>query len=361
LLRRNSNGHSYKAGIPIYAHSAETTMSSGLNFSRLELFCQVAGFGSLTKAAVMLDTAPSAISRQLTILESECGGRLFHRTGRGVSLTDLGERILPRAQSLLAEADQFAKEIKGTAHVASGEVRIGVLAATAESLVPSLFRRVQKQYPEVLLRVLEGTTGQLDEWVSVGRIDIALVVRQGKSVAPNEYPLALSRSYLIGAPDQPLVDGDTIDFARLHGVPLILPGLPNGLRASLSQLAKQQNIDLNVALEADSMSIQTSMVEQGCGFTILPKHAVLRELREGTLKAAKIVNPEIQRTITLTTTRQKPLNLACREVFRLVRCIVEELSNEQTGIWQALERPGADLEPADGLPEDFLEVESKHE
>jgi len=314
-------------------------MSTPLNFARLELFSQIAAYGSLTKAAVMLDLAPSAISRQLTMLESECGGRLFHRTGRGVTLTDLGERILPRAQALLAEAAELANEIKGSANVPSGEVRIGVLAAMAASLVPHLFRKVKSQFPDVTLRVLEGSTGQLDEWVSVGRIDIALVVRQGKSVAPNEYALALSKSHLIGAPGMPLTEAPTIDFAWLDGIPLILPGLPNGLRVTLAQIAKQKNIKLQVVMEADSMNIQTSMVEQSCGYTILPRHAVLRELNEGRLRSSQIVNPDIERTITLTTTRNRPLNLACREVFRMVRHIVEDLTNGPDLFWQALERP----------------------
>ena len=75
-----------------------------MDFAQLDLFARVASLGSLTKAAVVLDSTTSAISRQLTMLEKEWGGQLFHRTGRGVTLTELGKKVLPKVESLLLEA-----------------------------------------------------------------------------------------------------------------------------------------------------------------------------------------------------------------------------------------------------------------
>lgn len=83
----------------------------------------------------MLDTAQPAIGRQIGQLEREWGGRLFHRTGRGVALTELGEPVLPRAKSLLAQAAELVDEIKGTAGVPSGDVRIGVLPSLSQPLI----------------------------------------------------------------------------------------------------------------------------------------------------------------------------------------------------------------------------------
>ncbi len=66
-----------------------------MEFARLKLFIQVAEAGSLSKAAVLLDSVQSAISRQIAALERDCGRRLFDRTGRGVTLTDFGKRVFP--------------------------------------------------------------------------------------------------------------------------------------------------------------------------------------------------------------------------------------------------------------------------
>ncbi len=302
-----------------------------MDLSRLELFTQAALFGSFTKAAVMLDTTPSAISRQISLFETECGGRLFHRTGRGIALTELGERILPRVQLLLADAKELDKEIKGFAGIPSGEVRVGILAATANVLLPPLFKQLQENYPDVILSIFEGSPGQMDEWIGSGHVDIGLMARQGKSFSANEHPLTTNDNYLVGTGKDPLTQQETIAFDQLHQLPLILAGLPNGMRKTLEQLAKQKNMKLRVVMEANSLLTQIAMATNGCGYIILPIHTIPNELRTGSLSAARIVEPSIRRTITLSTTMQRPLTLASRIVLRTIRSIAEDLVQRE--VW----------------------------
>ncbi len=137
-----------------------------MNLSKWEVFSKVAEHGSLTKAAMMLDTAQSVVSRQINALERECGGRLFLRTGRGVLLTETGERVLPRVRALLAEAAQIANDVKGAAGVPVGVVRLGVIPSISYPLVNTLLRQVRALYPLVQLQLFEGSSGQLDEMQS---------------------------------------------------------------------------------------------------------------------------------------------------------------------------------------------------
>jgi LysR family nitrogen assimilation transcriptional regulator len=299
-------------------------MSKIISFAKLKLFAEVAALGSLTRAAVQLDAAPSAISRQIAQFEAECGGRLFHRTGRGVTLTELGEHILPRVKALLADAEDLGREIEGAASVPVGEVCIGILGGAANLLIPPLFRQVSRLYPGVILRVFEGPLGQLEEWVSSGKVDMAMVGRPSKQIASGEFFLKRSASYLIGAAGNPLTSEDTVDFSKLHELPLVLSGTPNGIRGLIEEIAKPLGITLTVAMEAESMTVQKAMAADGCAYTILPSYAVSREVQAGYLTAARIVNPSLERNIVLVTTTQHPLTLASREVFRLIRCISED-------------------------------------
>ena len=50
---------------------------------------------------MFLDSNQSLLSRQLNALERECGARLFNRTGRGVELSDVGQRIFPQVKALV--------------------------------------------------------------------------------------------------------------------------------------------------------------------------------------------------------------------------------------------------------------------
>ena len=113
----------------------------------LKLFLEVADLGSFSKAAIARRTVQSHISRQISDLERECGARLFRRTGRGVVLTDLGQRIVPRVRTWLAETDQLVNDIKSSAEVPVGEVRIGILPSAAHPLVTTVYERARERYP----------------------------------------------------------------------------------------------------------------------------------------------------------------------------------------------------------------------
>ena len=63
-----------------------------MNVSNVRLFLEVAEAGSLSKVAARRQTVQSHVSRQITDFETECGGRLFRRTGRGVVLTELVQK-----------------------------------------------------------------------------------------------------------------------------------------------------------------------------------------------------------------------------------------------------------------------------
>jgi DNA-binding transcriptional LysR family regulator len=76
-----------------------------IDLGELRVFAAIAHYGGLTSAAAALGVSKSTISHSLTRLEEGLGGRLFERSSRRVALTREGEQMLPRVQSLLAEAD----------------------------------------------------------------------------------------------------------------------------------------------------------------------------------------------------------------------------------------------------------------
>src|SRR5262249_14163387 len=106
------------------------------------LFVKVAELGSLTQAASVLDMPQSVISRQIGVLERECGSRLFRRTGRGVVLTDFGQQIFPRVKALIAQADQLSDDIRTSSGEPLGDVRVGLLPSAATRFSASLYRAV---------------------------------------------------------------------------------------------------------------------------------------------------------------------------------------------------------------------------
>jgi DNA-binding transcriptional LysR family regulator len=294
-------------------------------------FLAIAELGSLTRAALYLDCNQSMLSRQINALERECNSRLFVRTGRGVELTDVGKHIEPRVRALLSDAERLELELRSVARQPTGLVSIGLLPSVAHPLIRNLYSRLRTRCPEVHLKVLEGSSGQVDEWLIDGRVDIAILYRYGATLPDMEKALAHVDSYLIGAPGDRLTQAAEVSFASLDGLPFILPSAPNGLRSALDTLARREQVDLVPRLEADSLPLMKSIVAAEGIYTVLPLHAVWSEVSEGKLQAAKLVNPPLQRVVSMAEAKTKGPNRAVLEVVSLIEAIVDEMALE--GMW----------------------------
>lgn len=292
------------------------------DLGRLQLFLAVAREGSLTRAAAALGTPQPAISRQIARLEQECGGRLFLRTGRGVTLSPLGERVLPRVETLLQDARELSAEVEEGAEAPGGEVRIGALPSLYLTIIVPLFQQLRRRLPGIRLHVFEGSGGQIDQWLATGYVDIGLPYRYGRNMGDAERLVTIS-SYLVGPAGDRLTSARTVKFAQLDGLPLVLPGAPSGVRLLLAQLARKAGITLDVVMEADSTQIQKAVPQRGGGYAVLPLHAFAAEREQGLLQGARIVEPRIDRAIAMGITSARPATQATREVAKTIRRLMQ--------------------------------------
>lgn len=303
-----------------------------MELRQLRAFADIADVGSLTKAAVVRGVAHSALSKQLAALEAEFGGKLFYRTGRGVVLTELGRSILPRVKALLIESEQLQNETRASAAVPMGDVTVAIQSSATRPLASQLFHRCRERFPGIHLRMMEGYSGHIEEWLANGRVDIGIINRYGKEAIRPDDPLLTVSLFLVGHARDPLMAKKRIKFASLARLPLVLPGIPNGLRLMLNDAAGKEGFVLQVAMEVDSLVVIKDLIAGGGVYTILPLHAVFDEVKSGRLQAAPIVDPGLSRALVLATTTQRPLTRASREIVRLVRELVGELVDSRQ--WQ---------------------------
>lgn len=311
--------------------ATEFALDITADLQKWRAFVAIGELGSLTRAALFLDSSQSFLSRQVNALERECGTRLFNRTGRGVELSESGLRLFPQVKALLERAQSLEQDIRADLREPVGTVTIGTLPSIGTILVGRLFAELRAQHPGVSLKVLEGSSGQVEEWLTDGRVDIAILYRYGPTLPEQEEALATVDSYLIGAPGDALTGGGDVAFARLDGLPFILPGVPNGLRTALDAAARHARIALTPVIEADSLPLQKQLTAQERLYTVLPLHAVWQEVQEHRLQAARIVEPPFQRTVAMAHAKAKgPSRAVTAVAARLVR-IVGVMA--QQGMW----------------------------
>jgi LysR family nitrogen assimilation transcriptional regulator len=290
-----------------------------MDYAAWKLFVDAAELGSLTKVAVAYGTSQPQISRQIGELERAYGGRLFQRTGRGVVLTELGQRIVPKVRTWLASTDQLSNDIRTSAGAPIGTVRIGSLPSTAHPLVTSLYYRLKKQYPLIQLTVREGQGAQLETWLEEGSVDLALLYRSSPTPKNGDTYLVETPTYLISAEGDSLTARPTVSFSALHNLPLVSFCRPSSWRNHLEQLSIEHGISLNVVLEADSLRLQTHAVAEGGMYALLGPYAIAAASKDCRLQSSKVVDPTVPRYIALAMSRHGELTLACRTVMQVTR------------------------------------------
>lgn len=289
----------------------------------LRAFVKVAEIGNISQAAALLGLTQPSLSRIIASLEHEFGGPLFYRTGRGVTLTEIGEAALPRARSIAINSDQLSADIRDLLKAPSGVVSVALLPSLMRDLAGDLFTEVRRLYPEVRLRMLEGFSSQIEEWLGDGRADIALLSRYRDGLASSEELLSASHLMLVGsAGTQPR--GETVEFGQLADLSLVLPAAPNGLRLAVDDVARRLRVSIRVIFEADSLQAQKEIIARERCFAVLSPQTIGKEVAQGLLEARRIVNPELPRLVVMSTTTQRPLSRAAREVSRIVRTLMGE-------------------------------------
>ncbi len=294
-----------------------------MDYAAWKLFIDAVEMGSLSKVATAYGTSQPHVSRQIGELEEECGGRLFQRTGRGVVLTELGQRIAPKVRAWLAGTEQLANDIRTSAGTPIGTVRIGSLPSTAHPLVTQLYYRLRDRYPLIRLVVREGQGAQLERWLEDGSVDLAILFRTSPMPKNGDTYLVETATYLVGAVGDSLTTGPTVPFSALHNIPLVTFCRPSSWRNLLDQLSIEQGISLNVALEADSISLQTHIVADGGMYALLGPYAIATASKYLDLQSSKVIDPSVTRHIALAMSPHGQLTPACRTVMQITREIAQ--------------------------------------
>lgn len=314
-----------------------------MEMRQLRYFVAVAELGSFTRAAIILDIAQPAVSRQIRELEGELGVLLLMRNGRGAVLTDAGIKFLSRAKMILEDAERALQEARSLKGRPMGMVSIGMPPAIGAILSVPTVMRVRELYPEIQLQLTEGYSGHIHEWLLSGRLDIGVLYTPPKNAEISYDRLATERLYLLGAPHvvaEHLGRAVAVPFSDILKLPLILPARPHAIRRLIDEFALRKQADVNIVTEVNAFLGIRDLVMGGHGLTVLPISAMLPEIEAGRLKVVEVVDPNLSQTVGLMTSTHHAPSLATMTVARLMADLARSLI--KTSAWpERYVRPGA--------------------
>lgn len=295
----------------------------------LEYFVEVSQAGGFSTASAIIKVSQPTLSRHIRQLEEELGTRLFQRTGHGVALTEAGEALLRHARPLLARARQVRAEVADTGSNPSESVVLGLAPAAGRILNVPVATRFLRDVPNGRLRIIECFTSFVQEWITSGRIDIGIVYEDSVQ-SPLESELLWDERYFLVTPKDSRVP-DTVDFAEIAGIPLVLPGVPHGLRLKIDRTAAARNVPLDVIFDVDGLNTLLDLVRKGVACTILTRPALHNFSGAGELRVVPIVNPVVSSTAILIRSLDRPVTNTTRKLVQIIREEARELRHR----WQA--------------------------
>jgi LysR family nitrogen assimilation transcriptional regulator len=294
-----------------------------MDLKQLEYFVRVAELGSFTRAAVALDVAQPAISRQVRLLEVELRQSLLTRNGRGAAPTEAGKLLLEHGRGILHQVERAREELGRVRGGLAGRVALGLPPSVAKALAVPLIREIRERLPETTLSISEGLSAGMRESLISGRLDIALLYNASPEPGIELTPLLEEPLFLVqgrggkaqaqwGARLRP------VPLRDLAKIPLVIPSRPNAIRMLVENELANLGCRPEVALEVDGVAAILDLVADGAGSAILSRNAVDTSSRPQAFMVRPIGSPPLRSKLALAMSSQRPATLTQKTVSELV-------------------------------------------
>ena len=294
-----------------------------MDLKQLDYFVHVAELRSFSRAAVVLGIAQSALSRQVRALEIELRETLLLRNGRGVTLTEAGQRLLEHSLAILQRVGEARADMASNRDEPVGRITIGLPPTIGRQLTLPLIDGFRRRMPRARLAVVEGLSTHIVEWITSGRVDLGLLYNPEAQPALEIAPVLEEPLCLV----QRLEPGDAVargpvPLAQLAAARLVLPERAHVIRRLLDTQAMLAGLPLDIAWEVSSVASIIDLVWARYGQAVLTASAVAASGRADELLVRPITAPSLSSVLCLAaSSRQRSTPL-----IRLTRHLLEELA-----------------------------------
>ncbi|MEZ5774754.1 MAG: LysR family transcriptional regulator [Hyphomicrobiaceae bacterium] len=281
-----------------------------MDLRQIRYFLALFEAGSITRAAQRLNVVQPAVSMQIRRLEDEHGVTLFTRTPQGLQPTPFASELYELCCRVANDVDRVEQFLGGARGHLTGELKIGVPPSLALSRLGEILVAFHARHPHVRLKVHEGYSGHLVEWLGSGEIDIAVMTAPEPDERLSFRTILEEELVLVLGAGADSVAGESIEAAALTDLPLVLPTERNMLRGFIEDELARAGLRVAPQLEVDSLATVLSILEAGGWASILPAIALARAPSGRRLRTVRIVAPSLRRALVVANKRSRPLSEA---------------------------------------------------
>ncbi|MFD1160097.1 LysR family transcriptional regulator [Roseovarius aestuarii] len=266
----------------------------------IEVFMAAADERSISAAARRLGASPSAVSQQLTNLESAVGATLLQRNARPIRLTPAGEILHRRAQTILNETAQARAELAMSDLSRLTRFRLGMIEDLEADVTPQLLTHMAGELKGCQFLLETGASHYLYDQLDARSLDVIVAAELGAEEEWVEVHPLMREGFAIAAP-RGVIDMDGDRLRQLKRLPLIQYTQRQYMGRLIASHLARQNITLPHRFEIDSYHAILALVGQGAGWSILTPLALMRARRfADQIDVFELPFEPLSRTISLT-------------------------------------------------------------
>jgi DNA-binding transcriptional LysR family regulator len=245
----------------------------------IKAFLATAQTGSFSAAARQLAVAPSVVTKRVGQLEWRVKAQLFDRTTRKVSLTEAGEKFLPKLRLLVSDFDDTLSGMATSNGSLAGHIRVKVPTTIGLLYLGKILIGFQQQHPRISIEVvlMDRSVNPIEEGfdIAIGAMTASYANAVDEPLCAYPRMICAAPGYLArkGRPEQPgdLVNHDCLIF------------LPMGALWSFESSRGAIQVGVASTFSANDSQILLTAAQEGLGVTILARHIAAPLINSGEL------------------------------------------------------------------------------
>lgn len=290
-------------------------MKTKLDYYRV--FYETARYGSFSTAATKLFISQSAISQCIHQLEEDLQTTLFHRSRRGVTLTQEGKMLLPKVESALSALEQGETLLTQLQHLHAGSLMIAAGdTITAHYLLPYL-EEFHTRYPDIRIEMTNSYSAKLLEYVKEGASELAFVNLPIRDEELAVEPCLEIHDIFVAGIDEETKESYT--WKELAEESLILLEPNSTSRRFVEQEFLKKHISLSPKIELAVHDLLLQFASIHLGISCVVEEFSKESIEKGMVKPLNLIPPLPSRSIGCAYLKHNSLSLAAQAFLELIR------------------------------------------
>lgn len=245
-----------------------------MDIHQLRVFRAAALNEGFTRASEDLYMSQSTVSQHIKHLEEELGCKLFLRVGKRVVLNAAGSLLLEYSERIFHELKNAEMAVRELGAVKRGVIRVGTGASTLTYHLPRVLAGYTREFRNIELIIVTGTTEFLIQELKSDRLDMAIVMSNLPYPGMKVVPLVREELVIAVGGDSPLAQKATLSKEDLEGLPFILYQKHTAMQNLIDRYFLELRVVPRITMEMENIEAIKTLVRAGLGASILPTCAL---------------------------------------------------------------------------------------